>query len=103
MSERRDARRVRFARGVTTSIMAIDGTWRRACELEDVSDTGARLKIEESIKGLSLKEFFLVLSSVGLAFRRCRLVWVNGTEIGISFIKRGDRRVDQDAGKEKAG
>jgi hypothetical protein len=40
----------------------------------DVSQTGARLLIEGSLEGLDLKEFFLLLSSTGLAYRRCELV-----------------------------
>jgi hypothetical protein len=36
----------------------------------DVSQTGARLLIEGSLEGLDLKEFFLLLSSTGLAYRR---------------------------------
>ena len=41
-------------------MMAIDGTWRRPCTLEDVSETGARLTVDGSIEGLPLKEFFLL-------------------------------------------
>jgi len=37
--------------------MAIDGTWRRACTIKDISDTGAKLSVESSIDGLPLKEF----------------------------------------------
>jgi hypothetical protein len=40
----------------------------------DVSQTGARLCVEVSYEGLDLKEFFLLLSSTGLAYRRCRMV-----------------------------
>ena len=54
----------------TAFIMGIDGTWRRQCKLDDVSATGAKLTVEGSIEGLSLKEFFLLLSSTGLAYRR---------------------------------
>ena len=68
-------------------MMAIDGTWRRGCTMMDVSDTGARLIVDTSIKGLSLKEFFLLLSSTGLAYRRCELAWVNGDTIGVNFRK----------------
>jgi hypothetical protein len=67
--------------------MAIDGTWRRGCTLNDVSETGAKLTVESSIKDLSLKEFFLLLSSPGLAYRRCQLAWVNGDQIGVTFLK----------------
>jgi hypothetical protein len=52
----------------------------------DVSQTGARLCIEGSFEGLDLKEFFLLLSSTGLAFRRCRMVRVEGDQIGIQFL-----------------
>ncbi len=68
--------------------MGIDGTWQRQCTVEDVSDGGARLVVD-SVRGLPLKEFFLVLSSTGLAYRRCRLIWVNGDQIGVSFLRRG--------------
>ena len=54
--------------------------------MEDVSQTGARLRIEDSIEGLNLKEFFLFLSATGLAYRRCVLAWVNGGEIGARFV-----------------
>ena len=74
--EQRKARRVIFERGFAAHMMAIDGTWRRACKLEDVSDTGAKLTIEGSVEGLHLREFFLLLSSTGLAYRRCELAWV---------------------------
>ena len=36
---------------------------------------------------LQAKEFFLVLSSTGLAFRRCELVWLDGTIAGIRFLE----------------
>ena len=41
-------------------------------------------------EGLPLKEFFLLLSSSGLAYRRCELAWVNGDEIGVNFLAVGD-------------
>ena len=77
-------------------MMGIDGTWRRDCIMEDVSETGAKLTVEGSVEGLHLKEFFLLLSSTGLAYRRCELAWVNGDQIGVNFLKQGDK-------KKKAG
>ena len=68
-------------------MMGIDGTWRRSCCVEDISEIGAKLTVEGSIEGLNLKEFFLLLSSTGLAYRRCELVRVNGTEIDVQFLK----------------
>ena len=88
----REAERVIFQKGFDVHMMAIDGTWRRACILKDVSESGARLIVESSIEGLSLKEFFLLLSSSGLAYRRCELAWVNGDQIGVNFITVGGKR-----------
>ena len=51
------------------------------------SDNDAILTVEGSIRGLNLKEFFLLLSSTGLAYRRCELVRVNGMEIDVHFLK----------------
>ena len=79
--------RVTFSRGYGVCIMGIDGTWRRDCMLRAISDTDAILTVEGSIQGLNLKEFFLLLSSTGLAYRRCELVRVNGTEIDVQFLK----------------
>ena len=79
--------RVNFSRGYDVCIMAIDGTWRRDCQLIAISDNDAMLTVEGSIQGLSLKEFFLLLSSTGPAYRRCELVRVNGSEIDIQFLK----------------
>jgi hypothetical protein len=48
--------------------------------------------MQSSIQGLILKEFFLLLSSSGLAYRRCELAWVNGDQIGINFLTVGVKR-----------
>ena len=84
--------RVMFGRGYDVCIMGIDGTWRRNCMLQAISDTDAQLTVEGSIQGLNLKEFFLLLSSTGLAYRRCELVRVNGTEMDIQFLKTKGRK-----------
>jgi hypothetical protein len=84
----RKSERVDFERGVHVFIMGIDGTWRRDCMMFDVSQSGARLCIEGSFEGLDLKEFFLLLSSTGLAYRRCRMVRVAGDQIGVEFLAR---------------
>ena len=95
-AERQRGERVIFERGIPAHMMGIDGTWRRDCSMEDVSETGAKLTVEGSVEGLHLKEFFLLLSSTGLAYRRCELAWVNGDQIGVNFLKQGER-------KKKAG
>ena len=91
-SERRAGARVKFERSIDVCLMAIDGTWRRNCSLEDVSEVGAKLIVKESIEGLQIKEFFLLLSSTGLAYRRCELVWVNGEQLGARFIAPGPKK-----------
>jgi len=85
--ETKGIERVTFTRGYDVCIMAIDGTWRRDCQLSAVSDSDALLNLEGSIQGLNLKEFFLLLSSTGLAYRRCELVRINGSQMDIQFIK----------------
>lgn len=95
-SNRRGEVRVKFERGIDAYLMAIDGTWRLDCLMEDVSETGAKLTIKGSIEGLQLKEFFLLLSSTGLAYRRCELAWVNGDHIGARFVTQARKRPTTD-------
>lgn len=90
--ERRRSERIAFEHGLNAHIMGIDGTWRRSCTVDDVSETGARLTVGGSVEGLNLKEFFLLLSSTGLAYRRCELAWVNGEQLGVYFLKHNDRK-----------
>lgn len=96
------AERVTFSRGYDVCIMAIDGTWRRDCTLNAISDTDAVLTVEGSIQGLNLKEFFLLLSSTGLAYRRCELVRVNGAEMDIQFLRGKNRKKRGGAGGHDA-
>src|ERR1700712_2713788 len=91
-AERRKGDRVTFERGFAAHMMGIDGTWRRNCIMEDVSETGAKLTVEGSIERLPLKEFFLVLSSTGLAYRHCALAWINGDQIGVTFLRPDDKK-----------
>ena len=90
--QRRKRERVVFERGIPAHMMGIDGTWRRNCVMEDVSETGAKLTVEGSVEGLHLKEFFLLLSSTGLAYRRCELAWVNGDQIGVNFLRHSEKK-----------
>ena len=92
MTEKRQAQRVVFDKGFAANMMAIDGTWRRPCMMEDVSESGAKLTVDGSVEGLAMKEFFLVLSSMGTAYRRCHLAWVNGNQVGVQFIRPGDKK-----------
>lgn len=88
--ERRRAPRVNFARGIAVKILAIDGTWQKECEMLDVSDTGVLLRFAELRAMIGLKEFFLVLSSMGKAHRRCQTVWTESGRLGASFVASRD-------------
>ena len=88
---RKDSR-VKMDHRQPVNLMGSDGTWRRSCVLLDVSQTGAKLEVEGTLDVLQAKEFFMVLSSTGLAYRRCELSWVNGDQIGVSFLKPGDKK-----------
>jgi hypothetical protein len=85
-AENREGKSVVFERGIDAYIMGIDGTWRCECTMDEVSEAGARLTINRPMDGLNLREFFLVLSSTGLAFRRCQLERVNGNKISATFV-----------------
>jgi hypothetical protein len=78
--------RVQLEHKHPVNIIGVDGTWRRSCILLDDSASGAKLEVEESTDALRAQEFFLLLSSTGLAFRRCELVWVSGPHVGVPFI-----------------
>jgi hypothetical protein len=85
---KRDGKQVRFEHGLPAALVAIDGTWRRACLMLDIAESGATLTIG-AIAGLQLTEFFLLFSSIGVTFRRCEMAWVNGDQLGVSFISHG--------------
>jgi hypothetical protein len=87
------APRVTFDHPIPAHIMAIDGTWKRECFIKDVSEVDATLIADGPLEGLSLKEFFLLLSSTGLAYRRCQLDQVNGAHIGVSFLRRKQKLI----------
>ncbi|MBH5373001.1 PilZ domain-containing protein [Bradyrhizobium glycinis] len=82
----RKAARVKMDHRQPVNLMGSDGTWRRSCVLLDVSRTGAKVEVEGTLDVLQAKEFFMLLSSTGLAYRRCELVWIDGTTAGIHFV-----------------
>lgn len=83
-----DELRVAFDHPPAMHTTSIDGTWRRACILMDVSESEATLEIDGSVEGSNLSEFFLLLSSMGLAYRRFELDWVKGLQLGVKFLRR---------------
>src|SRR4029079_7064647 len=82
----RRASRVRMDHRQSVNLMGSDGTWRRRCVLLDVSNTGARIEVEGTLDVLQAKEFFMLLWSTALAYRRCELVWIDGTTAGVHFV-----------------
>ncbi|MGY8662228.1 PilZ domain-containing protein [Bradyrhizobium sp. UFLA05-109] len=100
----RKAHRVRMDHKQPVNLMGADGTWRRSCVLLDVSDSGAKIEVEGTLDVLQAREFFMLLSSTGLAYRRCELVWIDGTMAGIHFIKtgrKGPAKADSELAKSK--
>ena len=85
--ENRRASRVRFDHRHPVKLMGVDGTWQRSCFLLDASESGAKIELDGSAEVLQSREFFLLLSSTGLAFRRCELVWVDGPLVGVRYIE----------------
>jgi len=76
-------RAVRRAIGYSAKIVASDGSWDRDCRVLDVSQTGAKLSVEQATE--LPKDFILALSQHGTASRRCRVVWAGESEIGVTF------------------
>jgi len=99
----RKALRVRMDHRQPVNLMGVDGTWRRSCVLLDVSETGAKLEVEGTLDVLQAKEFFLLLSSTGLAFRRCELIWIDGTMAGVHFVNAATKKNRLKAESQHAG
>ncbi len=57
------------------------------CMVSDISETGARLVLENPKE---LPEMFnLLLSGRGGIYRRCRVVWRRDNQVGVHFQKAG--------------
>lgn len=80
-------KRVAFQEGYPVSLIAIDGTWTIRCTLTAVSADDAVVRSETTIEQLRDSEFFLVLSTMGTAHRRCKLGGVSGDDVLIRFIE----------------
>ena len=89
---------VAFESGFKARIMGIDGTWWRDCYIDVISQDGAQLTLEGDVAHLRLNEFFLILSTVGKAHRRCELVSLQGDTLGVRFLQKGERKRRSTAG-----
>lgn len=56
----------------------------RSCTVTDVSESGARLKVDKPDK--LPEKFTLLLTSTGQARRLCRVVWRSKKDAGVKFV-----------------
>lgn len=66
-----------------TAWIALDGKELHGCVLSDVSESGARIDIDDSKK--IPDDFTLWLASNGSARRKCHVVRREGRQIGVTF------------------
>jgi hypothetical protein len=83
LSNRRKS--VRRAIGYGATIVAADASWIRKCRVIDISESGAKLALEEP--GELPKDFVLMLSERGGPRRRCHVVWATGDQLGVAFAR----------------
>jgi hypothetical protein len=74
---------VRRTIGYSATIVAPDGSWTRKCRVIDVSESGARIALEQAAE--LPKDFVLSLAERGRPMRRCHLVWTADDQIGVEF------------------
>jgi hypothetical protein len=79
--ELRKSRRRQFH--YSARILADKNSPPMACEVVDISESGARLALER--EGELPDTFILLLSANGAARRHCRVVWRDGTTVGVEF------------------
>jgi len=75
-----------------TAWVLIEGDQLHGCALSDISDSGARIDIDDS-KTIP-NSFMLLLASNGSARRKCKVVWRKPRQIGVTFERQlaaGDR------------
>ncbi len=63
--------------------VALEGEQLHGCVLSDVSETGARIDIDET-KTIP-DQFVLLLASNGSARRKCRVMWRKPHQFGVTF------------------
>jgi PilZ domain-containing protein len=63
--------------------VALDGDLLHGCVLSDISESGARIGIDETVD--IPDHFTLFLSNNGAARRTCRVIWRKPRELGVAF------------------
>ena len=66
-----------------TAWLMLEADQLYGCVLSDVSDSGARIDVEDPEK--IPDRFLLLLSGNGLAKRKCHVVWRRSRQIGVKF------------------
>jgi PilZ domain len=66
-----------------TALILLGPGQMQGCVLHDVSDSGARLEVEDGDKVPD--RFFLMLSRRGKVRRVCRVIWRKPTQLGVKF------------------
>lgn len=61
----------------------------RSCSISDISDSGARLLIDD--EGDLPDQFSLLLNTSGQVRRVCRVVWRDGKALGVKFLRSPDQ------------
>ena len=66
--------------------VALEGDLLHGCVMSDISDSGARLDVDDS--QTIPDDFTLLLTSNGSAQRKCHVVWRKPRQLGVSFERR---------------
>jgi hypothetical protein len=80
--EKRVARR-KFLR--YTAWVALNAEQRHGCVVSEVSDSGARIDVQDS--KILPDHFVLLLTNTGAARRYCRVMWRKPTQVGVKFVR----------------
>jgi hypothetical protein len=67
----------------SASVLTDDKTPPVPCAIADISETGARLVLQTECE--LPDRFMLLLTRNGVARRICRVVWRDGTSVGVEF------------------
>jgi hypothetical protein len=65
--------------------IALQPSQLHGCALHDISDTGARIDVEDA--KIIPDNFVLLLAGNGKARRKCQIVWRKPKQIGVTFAK----------------
>jgi hypothetical protein len=79
----KDKRRAKRRTMRYSAWMAFDKDVQQGCAIADISETGARIDVED-VDNVP-DRFILLLAASGSARRKCRVVWRQERQIGVVF------------------